>query len=162
VQTSEPISFRGELIDPRRSRDLRRMVLRPDAGPNDPLPGDEIENGVHIGAFVNIFQLASTCFIFPDPCPWRPAERPAWHLRQMATHPDFRGLGAGAAVMRTVVDYIAATGGGLLWCNAREVAVGFYRGQGWQIEGDRHQSGEPPIPHFYMWRYVEAKAPELS
>ena len=151
--------FRAELINPRMSRELRRSVLRPHQTRSGPLPGDDIADAVHIGAFVDIFHLASTCFVYPDPCPWRPDERPAWHLRQMATHPEYRGQGAGSAVLRTVVDYIAATGGGLLWCNARVGAVGFYSAHGFQVHGDVHPRGDPPIPHRYLWRHVEQAAP---
>jgi GNAT superfamily N-acetyltransferase len=155
--------FRAELIDPRVSRELRRAVLRPNQRPDDPLPGDELVNAVHIGAFENIFNLASTCFIYLDPCPWLPAERPSWHLRQMATDPRYRGRGAGAAVLRTVVDYVAATGGGVLWCNARETAAGFYGRHGLAVHGEAHLSGtDPPIPHLYMWRRVPAAVPEPS
>jgi GNAT superfamily N-acetyltransferase len=156
------MQFRAELIDPRVSRELRRSVLRPHVDPSEPLPGDEIADAVHIGAFADVFKLASTCFIYPDACPWLPDERPAWHLRQMATHPDWRGQGAGGAVLRTAVDYVAATGGGLLWCNARLPALDFYARHGLRMYGETHDSGEPPIPHKYLWRRVAAAVPESA
>ena len=62
---------------------------------------------VHTGAFVNIFTLASTLspVIYPDRLSVAPGRAPgSWHLRQIcATHPDFRGQGAGAAVLHTAV-----------------------------------------------------------
>jgi GNAT superfamily N-acetyltransferase len=156
---SSAAEFRAELINPRRSRELRRSVLRPHLATSDPLPGDGIGTAVHIGAFVNIFTLASTCFIYPDPCPWRAAEQPAWHLRSLATEPALRGQGAATAVLRTAVDYVAATGGGLLWCDARLAAITFYLRIGWTEHGDEHLSSDPPIPHRYLWRMVEPSPP---
>jgi GNAT superfamily N-acetyltransferase len=158
------MEFRAELINPRVSRELRRAVLRPGLTAADALPGDDIADAVHIGAFENVFRLASACFIFPDRCPWLD-DVPVgtdWHLRQLATHPDYRGQGAASAVVRTAADYVAATGGGRLWCDARRSAAGFYERIGWLRHGPEHLSdiGEPePVPHVYLWRAIQPAPP---
>jgi predicted GNAT family N-acyltransferase len=50
----------------------------------------------------------------------------------MATAPDLRGSGVGAALLRTVEREVAAP----LWCNARTTAAGFYARHGWRTVGE--------------------------
>ena len=59
-----------------------------------------------------------------------------WRIRGMATEPDVRGEGFGAALVVACVEHVAARGGGELWCNARLGAVGFYRGAGFVVAGE--------------------------
>jgi GNAT superfamily N-acetyltransferase len=139
-----------ELVDPARTRSLRRRVLRPGLSPDEPLPGDDRPDAVHIAA-LDGWVVVGTCFVFRDPCPWRPADEPAWHLRQMATAPDRRGEGVGTAVLRYAADYVRAAGGVLVWANARETAGGFYAAHGWLAEGGTFTDTEHTIPHRRMW-----------
>jgi GNAT superfamily N-acetyltransferase len=62
---------------------------------------------------------------------------PAWQLRGMATAPDVRGAGVGAALLAEAESVLRNRGPiRLLWCNARYVALGFYQKQGWTIASD--------------------------
>ena len=90
-----------EVVDPARTRELRRSVLRPHVPPDAPLPGDDLSDAIHLGAVVDGAVL-STCFVFAEACPWRPADGPAWHLRQMATAPEARGQGDEIEAIRHV------------------------------------------------------------
>ncbi len=76
--------MRAGVISAAESRALRRAVLRPHLPADAPLPGDDLPDGVHVGAIDDEGVVVGTCFVYPDACPWRPG-RPAWHLRQMAT-----------------------------------------------------------------------------
>jgi len=79
----------------------------------------------------------------------------AWRLRAMATEDGFRGQGLGRRVLDTIVDHVASTGGGLLWCGARIRAVSFYGRAGFSTLGDVYE--EPVIgTHVLMWRIVAA------
>ena len=149
-----------EIVGQERTRELRRSVLRPLTGPGDPLPGDDQSDAVHLAALDDADRVLSTCFVFPDP--W-PLPLPggdiygnAWHLRQMATEPLARGRGAGSAVVEAVITHVAALGADLVWCHAREEAFGFYGRHGFTAVGALHGSGQPPIPHKYMYRPVLA------
>jgi phosphoribosylformimino-5-aminoimidazole carboxamide ribotide isomerase len=139
------------VVDPAATRELRRTVLRPDHAPGDALPGDGLADGVHIGVRDDGGTVLATCFVFPDPCPWLHAQD-AWHLRQMATAPSRRGQGIGALVLDGAVDYVRAQGGPLIWCHARETAVGFYARHGFTGFGDIFIDPEHPIPRLRMWR----------
>jgi len=141
-----------EVLDQSRTRDLRRTVLRPNLAPDAPLPGDGRTGGVHLGAVDDDGAVLGTCFVYPDPCPWQPECADAWHLRQMATAEGHRGRGIGGAVLEAAVDYTAGQGAVLLWCNARERAVPFYRRHGFTTHGEVFTDARHPIPHQRMWR----------
>lgn len=135
------------VIDANEGRQLRRSVLRPRLSVEAQLPGDDLSEAIHLGAFAGS-SLASTCFISPECCDWQPG-RPAWRLRSMATEPAVRGIGAGRAVLCAAADTARARGAELLWCQAREAAVGFYQRCGWQLHGERFSTDFGP--HRYMW-----------
>ena len=135
------------VVEADRSRQLRRSVLRPNLPPDALLPGDDLVDPVHLGAFAGD-ELVSACFVYAESCAWQPG-RPAWRLRSMATEPAGRGTGAGTAVLRAAVEFARSHGAELLWCEAREQAVGFYLRNGWQLHGERFQTDYGP--HRYMW-----------
>ena len=93
------------------------------------MPGEDQPGVVHLGAYDGE-ELLSACLIFPEPCPWLPGEH-AWRLRGMATDPQRRGTGAGSAILREASRIAVADGATVLWCLARETAVGFYLRHGW-------------------------------
>ena len=86
------------------------------------------------------------------------AGRPAWRLRGVATREDLRGRGIGARVLEACLRHVAAKGGGLLWCNARVGAGGFYRRAGFFEFGERFEQDERG-PHIVMWRTVDPYEP---
>ena len=64
---------------------------------------------------------------------------PAWQLRGMATDPGWAGRGVGRRVLTAGEAAVVALGPGLLWCNARLPAVGFYERLGWVVCSDLFQ-----------------------
>lgn len=73
------------IVDEAQTRELRRSVLRPNLPSGTPLPGDELADVVHLAATGEDGTVLCTCFVYPDPCPWRPDRPGSWHLRQLAT-----------------------------------------------------------------------------
>jgi GNAT superfamily N-acetyltransferase len=132
------------------ARELRRAVLRPQLSEADPLPGDDLPEAVHFAVLDPDGQAAGTCFVYPEPCPWRPDVLPSWRLRQMATAPGLRDRGIGTAILTAAVGWCAAKGGRLLWCNAREGAVAFYARQGFRPYGPTFTDERHTIPHQRM------------
>ena len=87
--------------------------------------------------------------LYREARPGGPAD--GWRIRGMATEPDVRGAGYGAALVAACVEHAAAAGGGELWCNARMGAVGFYRRMGFDAVSDEFDI--PDIgPHMVMVR----------
>jgi GNAT superfamily N-acetyltransferase len=147
---------RVEVVDEGRTRELRRTVLRPNLPPDAPLPGDELTGGVHLAALEDDGTVVGTCFVYPDPCPWQPDRDGAWHLRQMATAEGQRRRGIGGAVAEAAIEYVTEHGAQLLWCNAREPAVAFYRRHGFRTHGTIFTDERHVIPHQRMWRELSA------
>jgi GNAT superfamily N-acetyltransferase len=145
-----------EVVPEARTRALRRAVLRPHLPADAPLPGDELDGGVHLGAIDDDGTVIGTCFVYSDPCPWLPLRSNAWHLRQMATAEGHRGRGIGSAVLDAAITYLATQGAELVWCNAREGAVPFYQRHGFVTSGGVFMPQDHPIPHFRMWRELSA------
>lgn len=147
------------VIDADTSRELRRSVLRPDWPVGSALPGDDEPGVVHLGAFVD-GELRSTCLVFPQPCPWLsttgteplPPAGAAWRLRSMATDPAARHRGGGSAVLDAAMAKVRAAGGAVLWCFAREGALGFYREHGFAAAGEPFD--DHGIAHVPMWRHL--------
>ncbi len=120
---------------------LRGGVLRPGQSPEELVyPGDDHPDALHAavrddaagGVIVGVATVA------PEGHPTDP--RPGdWRLRGMATAPEARGRGVGAAMLQACMDHARARGGARVWCNARVTAEGFYLGAGFVPEGARFE-----------------------
>ena len=78
----------------------------------------------------------------------------------MATAPQVRGQGVGAATLRYGMAEIRRRGGTRLWCNARTGALGFYLRLGFSMVGDEFEI-EPIGPHYAMERELMPAADVL-
>jgi predicted GNAT family N-acyltransferase len=90
--------------------------------------GDDDSATIHIGAFdgercVGCVSLMRSPF----------DDRPAYQLRGMAVDEAHRGNGVGAQLLAFAESQVDLP---LLWCNAREHAVGFYQQHGWETVGE--------------------------
>ena len=111
-------------------------------------PGDDDEDTVHFAAFDGD-RVVGIASLYREPRPGGPST--GWRLRGMATEPDVRGGGFGAALLAACVEHVAAAGGGEVWCNARMPALGFYRRAGFDVVSDEFEI--PGIgPHVVMAR----------
>lgn len=132
---------------------LRLEVLRPGKPPESALfAGDDLPTTSHWGAFTDDGRLVAIATLMRSPKTG--TSLPAWQVRGMASSPSVRGQGYGAAVLRAVIDTVAAQDpSAVIWCNARVAALGFYRAQGFEIEGAEFEIAGVG-PHFLMWRRV--------
>jgi GNAT superfamily N-acetyltransferase len=110
-------------------------MLRPNGTIEDCMfQGDNDELTFHLGAFVDkkLVSVASFYFernsIFTDPYQYR--------LRGMATLPEHQGQGLSSALLMTAFPVIKQNQCTLLWCNAREKALGFYTKVGFKPTGE--------------------------
>ena len=74
-----------------------------------------------------------------------------YRLRAMATAPEVRGQGAGRMLINDALEQLKTKNISLLWCDARLVAVAFYKKMGFKIKGKQY---EIPIigPHYLMYK----------
>ena len=145
---------------------LRQRVLRPHQGLEAVAwEGDEEPATASFGAVDRQDgAIVGVATVFPEPAPFTPEavgleasvaiEEATWRLRGMATSESLRGQGIGSAVLKAVLDHVAAKGGRLIWCNARVGAVGFYERAGFATWGDEWVLASIG-PHVVMWRQVE-------
>ena len=119
---------------------LRQRVLRPHQQldelrePDDDAPGsaafaafaavDDDDTGVVVAT--------GTVKRRPPPFP-HPSDAPAWQLGAMAVDPEHRGEGLGSAILDAILRHVATHDGGLVWCNARVPAQGFYLRHGFEV-----------------------------
>jgi len=112
-------------------------------------PADHEPTAAHFAAYLgnrdsHVIGVASI-YVEPEPA-GGPGRR---RLRGMAVEDEHRRTGAGAALIARVRDYIGHNGGGVIWCNARVTAQGFYERVGFVTAGDVWE--EPGIgPHIRM------------
>jgi predicted GNAT family N-acyltransferase len=113
---------------------------------------DELETTFHVGVEYEGKIVAVGTFLkqrnqnFPQANQYR--------LRAMASSPDVRGKGFGKLVIDFAKNKLKEMSIDLLWCDARLIAVDFYKKQGFKIKGEQY---DIPIigPHYLM--YLELK-----
>jgi GNAT superfamily N-acetyltransferase len=143
--------------------DLRWHVLRPGRPRESALTdADLLPDTFHLAAYADSGDLGACATFSVEPLPDLPefatfaadgfaAGGGAWRLRKMASDPQVRGQGFGAATLRAGLDECAARGGRLVWCSGRLAAAGFYLHQGFTSVGE--QFSVPGIgPHYYFVR----------
>lgn len=121
------------LIDSKETYPLRAAVLRE----NIPLPnafkGDDDKNTFHLGVFLNKELVGVGSFMESSNVLF---EEKQYQLRGMATSISAQGCGVGKILLKAAEELLKERGIAILWCNAREIALNFYKKQGFQIDGD--------------------------
>ena len=144
-------------ISAAETRPMRALLLRPGQPPENLVyPGDDHPDAFHGGAFDGD-RLVGIATIYPEAPPdeYRDLLPPgdAFRLRGMATIPEERGKGHGRDLLEACFEHMRAKDANLLWCNARIVALDFYRRMGLQTIGPEFEI-EGIGAHFVMWGAV--------
>ena len=125
---------------------LRAEILRPGLPIEDAIfPGDDEKTTFHFGAFDADQCLCCLTLMLNEN-----DSDPAYQLRGMATAESAQGKGIGKELMMHTYKHLAQNSATQnLWCNARIIAVGFYRKLGWRVVGEEfHIQGVGP--HYKM------------
>lgn len=113
---------------------------------------DDSDISFHLGAFKDhkLVSVASFFYernsLFPD--------LHQYQLRGMATLPENQGLGLSSQLLTTAFPIIKQNFCSLLWCNARESAVGYYQKVGFKIQNNEVFSIEDLGPHLLMYKQI--------
>jgi len=134
------------------TRPLRQQVLRPHQPPEHLLyPGDDAPGSFHLAAYQGERLVGTVSLSLEERDGGGPARGSSYRLRGMATHPEVRGQGVGAALLAEALRRMAEAGGERVWCNARTSAAGFYDRYGFARLGPEFEL--PGIgPHVLMER----------
>jgi GNAT superfamily N-acetyltransferase len=134
------------------ARPIRHAVLRPHQQPHEIVfEGDDAPDTLHVGAFEEGRLVGIATVVRQAPEDEDGDEAGSWRVRGMATVPDVRGRGYGAALLERCLEHARAHGGTWVWCNARVGAAGFYRRLGFDARGDAFEV-QAIGPHLFMWR----------
>ena len=113
-------------ISAEETHPLRSLVLRHwDISTPCPFDGDADKTTHHFGcvfdneivSIVSFYERKNENF----------GDKTMVQVRGMATHPDFASKGFGSELMNFTIDFFRNRGIDLIWCNAREIAFGFYQ-----------------------------------
>jgi GNAT superfamily N-acetyltransferase len=138
--------LRIEAVPAAATYGLRRKVLR-DARPDAPVafPEDDRPGAFHLGVLGG-GRLVAVGSFSPEPTPLRPGRR-AVRVRGMAVDTEYQGRGIGRILLEEAVARLRAQGVEVLWGNARDAALPFYRRFGMEVVGDGFVVPELGIPH---------------
>lgn len=96
--------------------------------------GDNLETTKHFGYFSDE-KLAGIASLFKHPTSFF-EETQQFQLRGMAVLPEYQKKGIGDVLVKHAEKDAAERGGKLIWFNAREIAVPFYKKLGYEIIGE--------------------------
>jgi GNAT superfamily N-acetyltransferase len=124
-----------EFITTEQTYPLRNTVLRP----NKPvesvfLERDNDPETFHLGAIYNSDIISVGSFHKANHSNFK--ELRQYQLRKMATSPQYRKLNAGRKLIEFALEELRKREVELMWCNAREVAIGFYEKLGLKTASD--------------------------
>lgn len=126
---------------------LRARVLRPDR----PVETAKFEEDNFITT--HHFGIFKTCPIArPVCCASFLLEAAAWHLRGMATEPEYKGQGYGQKLLLWAEGLLVQSGVKTLRCDAPTTAIGFYESCGWNCTSNEFNM-EDLGPHRSMMKY---------
>ena len=133
-------------ISAEQTYETRKVVLRE----NIPLPyefqGDHDKDTLHFGAFKE-GQIVGVSSFMKVQLPGFPGIH--YQLRGMATLKEFQGSGVGKNLLAEAENELKKKASNLIWCNARVVAVDFYKKNGFQTIGEAFNI-ELIGPHYKM------------
>jgi GNAT superfamily N-acetyltransferase len=131
---------------------LRKSVLR-DNSPSAVLvfDGDDEPTTFHLGAFHGDELVGIASFV-DRPCSNTPDAKRAVQLRGMAVAPTLQSGGVGRVLLSVAIERLRADGVAVLWANARDAALGFYRGRlGMTVGDDAFVDATTGLAHHRVW-----------
>ena len=138
-----------KIITSQETYSLRHHVLRPNQELTDCIyPNDNNSTTFHLGTFIDDHLISIGSF-YQEKHPQLTSIL-SYRLRGMATHPEYRGKKAASKILKEALKRITKKGGDLLWCNARIVALNFYKHNGFESIGKIFEIN-PIGPHQLMY-----------
>ena len=111
--------------------------------------GDDYENTVHFGLYQNE-RLIGIISIFKEKNDLF-SETNQFQIRGMAVLEEFQGKGFGAELVKEAENHCINLNANLIWFNARENAIPFYKKLDYKIIGDSFLIPDVGI-HFVMYK----------
>ncbi|MNK07011.1 Acetyltransferase (GNAT) family protein [compost metagenome] len=129
---------------------VRLPVLRP-GKPIDSciFDGDDLNTTAHFGIYDDEIIVGVTS-IFQTSTPLL-SQKQQFQLRGMAIVDSHQKRGLGDQLVQRAEQYVKENNAEVLWFNAREIAVGFYKKMGYETIGEPFAIGDIGI-HYVMYK----------
>jgi len=114
--------------------------------------GDDSEDTTHFGLYLENL-LIGIISIFKEKNNYF-TENAQFQIRGMAVLEEFQGKGYGAALVKEAENHCINLNADLIWFNAREKAILFYKKLGYTIVGDSFLIPDVGI-HFAMFKKIQ-------
>ena len=138
-------------ITPQEAYAIRKDVLRENIPLTEKMVGDFDVSTFHLGVFVKNELACVATFMQHSSEHFSGSQ---YRLRGMATSKKYQGKGLGKEILEKASDLLQEKDVSILWCNARVIAIPFYKKCGFEIIGnefDVHLVG----PHFVMYKTLK-------
>ena len=116
--------------------------------------GDDLETTMHFGIYDDNEIIGVASFLKNSNPNF--TELTQYQLRGMAVLKTYQGLGVGHELLKYCDDFFINKNILLIWCNAREIAVNFYKRNGFSVFGDSFNIKDIG-PHFVMRKHITPK-----
>ena len=143
-------------------RPLRREVLRAGmANQSVEFDGDDDLDTFHLAAFDTTGRVLATSTWLRRDLSSAPG-RNAFQLRGMATATDHQSRGLGARLIDEGLTRLETRQVDVVWANARDAALDFYRRMNFQVYGDGFVESVTGLPHHVVMRSMSGRAGDIS
>lgn len=137
------------IIDTESTYPLRIEILRKGIALDYKFVGDEEKNTFHIGAFIEEECVGIASCMKKEHALFKGEN--VYQLRGMAVKKDIQKTGIGKEIVLKTEEILKERNASMVWCNAREIAVGFYEKLGYKTIGEKFQI--PKVgPHYVMFK----------
>lgn len=143
-----------KLITPEETYPLRHLILWPDKHNVLDCSIEFDEKGIHFGTIKNNQIVSIGSFFSSNSLDFEKVSHHQFQLRAMASNHHLKTKGGGKVLLLFAQEYLKSNyNTDLIWCHAREVAVGFYKKLGFSIF-----KGPYKIPvigtHYLMYKKI--------
>jgi GNAT superfamily N-acetyltransferase len=128
---------------------IRKAELRKNVSLSHKMSGDEDDGTLHLGLFNDGELLGIASFMSASNPAFK--EKDQYQLRGMATAAKAQGRGYGKMLLEQAEDRLKEKGVEFVWCNARIVALDFYRKMDYDVQGSVFDIPEIG-PHMRMYK----------
>ena len=137
-------------VSSNKIRPLRHLVLRQGKPfSTTEYIKDKEKDTFHLACLVEN-KIVTCATFYPEKKDQIKSKNP-YRLRGMATLETHRRKGFGNEIIKEAIKEIKKSKGDLLWCNARIVALGFYKKIGFKTVGDTFNIGDIGL-HYVMYK----------
>lgn len=130
---------------------IRKDVLRKGMTLSHEMAGDHDEDSLHVGLFDGSDLVCIGSFMRATKTEFKGLQ---YQLRGMASAEGSQGKGYGKMLLTAAEGMLRNKSADILWCNARVVALDFYKKMGYEVLGRLFEVDQVG-PHYVMYKSLK-------